>query len=411
MSLRTILLCCALAAMTCAPLHAQDTATQQDLYLEAMKSIAEGRAQDADDTLSRMVDQEPQHAGAWLDLAIIQCELGHAEEAERLFHAIETRFSPPPGIMEVIIDHRATGCKGLKARNVRNKFSVLLGRGFDSNVNQGASSPYFSLGTGDASHVLDLLPQYLPQHDQYTLFSANYIRDLDQNGTLAFTQFQARENDNLRRYDTISLLVGIDKPWRAGAWGLHTIATAGVLSLGDEQYQRQVQFQAKATPPAPLPDHFQFNLVSSLSHVEYPTLANFNSTTDEADAQLAYQDKKTSAQANLGVMFDHGNAAYLGGNRRGWQASALANTRLGENVNAEFGWTQQYWDSQRSYSPGLIDQVRRQNTQIFRAGVIVPLEGGKSLQVEWRRVRNNENISLFEYSGQLLQVSLKWQNF
>jgi hypothetical protein len=399
------LLCVMLLATTA---RAQEAATQQDLYLEAMKSIAEGRMQDADDTLSRMIDQEPQHAGAWLDLAIIQCELGHAQEAERLFHVIESRFAPPPGIMEVIASHRATGCK---SHYVRNKVALLLGRGFDSNVNQGASSPYFSLGSGDSLHVLDLLPQYLPQHDQYTLLSASYIRDLDQRGTLVFTQFQARANDTLARYNTMSLLAGLDKPWRFGDWGVHTVGSAGVLTLGNEQYQRQLQFQAKATLPITLPEHFQINTLAGLSYTQYPTLQNFDSVTDELGAQLAYQDRKTAAQFNLGLLFDHGDAAYLGGTRRGWQSSALVNTRLGENLNAEFGWTLQNWDSQSSYSPGLIDQARKQDTQIYRAGLVIPLRANTSLQVEWRRVHNNENISLFEYRGQLLQLSLKWQNF
>ncbi len=108
-----------------------------------MKSISEGREKDADDALSRMIEQEPQHAGAWLDLAIIQCELGHAAEAERLFKIIETRFAPPPGIEAVIAAHRLNGCKGWQAHN---KVSVLLGRGFDTNVNQGASKPVFQFG-------------------------------------------------------------------------------------------------------------------------------------------------------------------------------------------------------------------------------------------------------------------------
>jgi len=71
----------------------------------------------------------------------------------------------------------------------------------------------------------------------------------------------------------------------------------------------------------------------------------------------------------------------------------------------------QNWDSQSPYSPGLIDQVRKQDTQIYRAGLVIPLRANTALQIEWRRVHNNENISLFEYRGQLLQLSLKWQNF
>ena len=89
----------------------------------------------------------------------------------------------------------------------------------------------------------------------------------------------------------------------------------------------------------------------------------------------------------------------------------MLNTRLSEHLNSEFGWSWQSWDGTSSYSPGLIDQVRKQDTQTFRAGLIVPLRRDLSVELEWRRILNDENISLFEYHGQLLQLSLKWQNF
>ena len=73
------------------PLLAQDGETpQQQLYQDALQSLAEGRKNDASKALVRLIEQEPKHAGAWLDLALIQCSLGHAEEAERLFANIET---------------------------------------------------------------------------------------------------------------------------------------------------------------------------------------------------------------------------------------------------------------------------------------------------------------------------------
>jgi hypothetical protein len=86
-------------------------------------------------------------------------------------------------------------------------------------------------------------------------------------------------------------------------------------------------------------------------------------------------------------------------------------TRINEHVSAELGWTLQNWDSQSSYSPGVLDQTRRQNTQIIRAGLIFPIKSDQSLHIEWRQVRNDENISLFQYKGQLLQLSWQWQNF
>jgi hypothetical protein len=41
----------------------------------------------------------------------------------------------------------------------------------------------------------------------------------------------------------------------------------------------------------------------------------------------------------------------------------------------------------------------------------MPLRRDLAVELEWRRILNDENISLFEYHGQLWQLSLKWQNF
>ncbi len=378
---------------------------QQDLYMDAMHSIAEGRPDEASDALTRMIEQEPQHAGAWLDLAIIQCELGHATEAERLFQIIEERFAPPPGIREVIAAHRAKGCKGWEARS---QWSLALGRGVDSNVNQGASSPTFSIGSGNSRIDLQLLPEYLPQHDQYTLLAAEYSRDLDKSGSVGFVQLRSRVNDSLTRYNTTSLRFGLEHPWRIGDWGLRTTGALGLLTLGNQLYQKQGQLQLRVAPPLALPEHFRFNVLTGLTRVQYDTLANYDSNTIEGGGVLMYQDGKSRVEASAGYLTDRGAASRLGGNRSGWYAGIQGSRRLGHDMTGELGWSQQHWLSTTPYSPGLIDQIRRQDTQLLRAALIVPIKPQHSLQIELRQVRNNENISIFQYNSQLLQVSWQW---
>lgn len=110
----------ALLLVTGAPAYAQTSPAQKDLYLDAIQSISKGQRQDASRTLRYMVQQEPEHAGAWLDLAILQCKLGYAQEAERLFAEIEVRFRPPPGIREIIARQRAQGCAGWQPAGCRS---------------------------------------------------------------------------------------------------------------------------------------------------------------------------------------------------------------------------------------------------------------------------------------------------
>lgn len=403
-SLRAI----ALVLAACAPAYGDTTPPQQDLYLNAMRSIAEGRQYDANDALARMIELVPQHAGAWLDLAIIQCELGHATEAERLFKIIESRFSPPPGILEVIAARRTAGCSGWQPRQ---QILATLGRGTDSNVNQGSSSPSFSIGTGTSLVSLELSPEYLPQHDQYTYFSSDYRRDLTPNGSVGFAQLRVRQNDSLTHYDTTSLVLGAEKPWRFGEWGVRGTGSLGILSLGGQWYQKQEQLQARILPPVELPSRFEFSVLTSLSHIGYPTLNNFDSNMIEASSALAYRGERTQIQAGIGLLSDRRAAAAPGGDRHGWYIGTQGHTHLGAMLDGELGWSRQNWFSQSAYSPGLIDQTRHQDTQLLRAALIWPLAEHHSLQLEWRLTRNDENIDLFKYESRLWQLSWQWQGF
>ena len=68
------------------------------LYEQAMQLIAEGRYGEANAVLRRLVSAEPEHAGAWLDIAILQCSIGNAEEAEALKIELSRAWIRIPGI-------------------------------------------------------------------------------------------------------------------------------------------------------------------------------------------------------------------------------------------------------------------------------------------------------------------------
>lgn len=381
---------------------------QHDLYIDAMRSLSEGRQSDASDSLMRMIEQEPQHAGAWLDLAIIQCELGHANEAERLFKTIETRFAPPPAIMDVIAKLRAQGCKQWLPRV---NMSVSIARGLDTNVNQGASNPNFTIGTGSTQVQLELLPEYLPRADHYTLLTGDYLRDLDNNGTVGFVQGRLQQNDSLSAYNTSSLAVGIERPWRVGNWGIRGTGVLAALGLGGSLYQRQAQLQARVTPPLHLPSAWQLSVLGGLNHVEYATLEDYNSNTWELRGQLNYRIDDTQAQASVAYLTDRAISSRPGGDRTGWMSNLGVKTRLPYSLTGELAWTRQTWRAESIYSPGLIDQKRNQDTQVLRGVLSVPVAPHQSLNLEVRAVNNAENISLFQYNSRQIQLNWQWQNF
>lgn len=396
--------------------HATDTGTaqassapqseqQSSLYLEAMQALAEGRKRDASQRLKKMTELEPRHAGAWLDLALIQCELGNGAETERLFKEILARFDPPQEIRDIIAKRRLLGCN---APRWRWNWSAGITRGYEQNVNQGASQPTYSIGSGSNSVELPLSSDFLPKADHYTVLNADAHLDLDDNGRLLQLQWSARRNDLLHQYDNGQLFIGLEQPWRLGDWRLQGSAWFGVMGLGGVLYQKQSQLQLRATVPWRLPPEWQFNLALSASHLHYLTLTNFDANTQELRAQLQYRKEERSAQASLTWLNDHATADRPGGQRHGWLAQASARERLFGNVSGEAAWSHQFWRGSSAYSPGVIEQVRQQNMQTLRLALHWPQGERHAWQLEWRAVRNRENISIFQYNNRQLQLSWQW---
>lgn len=379
-------------------------AQEPDLYLEALQAISEGRKSDAGTILARMVKRGARNAGELLDLAMLQCALGLADEAESLFASIENSFKPPKGLQAIIDDQRRQGCARWKRQQ---QWGVNLARGYDHNVNQGASNPNYSIGDGSE---LVLAPEYLPKADHYSTATLDYVSDLSENGDIAYVQLYGRRNDSQSDHNTISVFAGLDHPWRWGRWKLRASGLAGALTLGGQMYQTQTQVQLRVTPPLPLPANMELSLISGLTHLKYRTLTNFDANTSELRSLLSYRSASHYAQASAGVMRDHAVAERPGGDRDGWSFGASARSALGYGLESEIDWNVLRWNGQRAYSPGLIDTVRRQQSRTLRASLSYAVTPNSALQLEWRHVRNKENISIFQYDNRILQLSWRWRD-
>lgn len=382
--------------------------SSEELYVDGLRAISELRPDDAKIAFRKLISLVPQHAGAWLELALIQCELGNTKDAEYLFDTIIQRFNPAPAILEVINKHREQGCKG---RPLQSRLSVLTERGVDTNVNQGASNSNFGIGSGESRVDLQLLPEFLPREDQFTTFSADYIRELNHEGTLGIVQFRTRQYDHLSRFSTTSLALGVDTPWRLGNWNGSAGLTLSALTLDQRLYQKQAILQTRVKLPIQLPEHFQVNLIGGITRTEYPTLQNYDANTYELRSVFSYQTEQHRAQASIGILADRANGNRVGGHRHGELANLQGRSKLINDIYFEWGASFQHWQSQLAYSPGLIDEARNQRTLSYRGALSFPITDKHSLQVEVRHVRNRENISLFDYQSNVVQASWLWQSF
>lgn len=402
---------CAFLALTQAraddlPATEAQTETETDvLYQQALQALAEGRRIDASHMLQQVIDQEPRHAGAWLEIALIQCGLGNGAEAERLFDTVETRFNPGPELLELIAETREEGCKPWTPAS---SLAITLGRGNDRNVNQGASTS--TLRLDDSSIELPLLDEFLPKHDNYSVAGLDYLRDLTPNGTTGFAQFQWRHNDSLHAYDSSALFAGVESPYRFGDWALRATGIAGMVTLGGHVYQRQAQAQLRVAPPLSLPHNTSFDLMGGMTYNDYRRLTSFDSRSFELRPELAYHKGSLVANASLGLLDDLGEAARPGGDRHGQSLNLMVRRALMWNLTGELSYTRQTWRSDRAYAPELlIPQIRDQDTQVARLNLSYQFDAHHSLQLEARGVRNRENIPIFQYNNRTLQLSWRWQ--
>ena len=380
--------------------------TEPDVYRDAMIAITEGRTADAEQALAALMEAEPLHAGAWLDLAMLYCATGNSVAAEELFLEIERRFAPPPPILEVIGYQRRLGC--IKPP-VKMDLTLRMARGFESNVNQGALSPNFSVGSGVNQINLVLLPEYLPHGDQFTSLTADWAREFSPSGATGAVQWQSRLYDHWTGYNTSSLFLSLDQPWRWGAWGWRVAGSTGWVTLNEQMYLQQNQFQLEVSPPTPLPAGWQLGLLGGWSQITYPSLSGLDAQWREARATLSFRRDEAWYQASTGLIQDSAMGQRPGGGRVGVQASWQGRMGWGNGVRGELGWQVQRWTGEQHYSPGLIDVRRIQQTQTLRAAVVFPLRDEQALILEVKDIQNDENISLFSYRNHVLQLTYQWQ--
>lgn len=385
------------------------SATEADdsAYRNALKLLSEGSLEEAKKAIEEVIAAQPEHAGAYLDLAILQCGMGRADEAEVLFEQIEARFDPPLAIRDLIRKIRAGECRREESGG-GSRFQFRLGRGYDSNANQGARDPYFALVMDDGVIPLMLAPEFRPRSDSFTQFGLEAAITRPGSGTLLHGYFNARKNDRISDYDLATVVIGAEQPWRAGKWESRWGGSLGATWLGGALYQKQVNAHVQVLPPWPdLPAGWRVSALGDWSRLWHPTLYRFDANLLRAQALLTFQGRDTQFLGSLGLTRDYGESGRTGGDRRGWISNLIVRQRLAEQLLGEFSWSYQNWRGEQVYLPGLFDEKREQRVTLWRLGVSYAVAPRQSVMLEYRYLDNKENISLLGYRSR--QIMLNWQ--
>ena len=125
--------------------------------------MREGRYAEALIELERQLMVEPRNAGAWLDFGLSHYALGHFEESQAIFDAIEREFSPSAAILAVIANYRQPiPPKPTPPKARRWNADIALWAGHESNANAGLRLNSLTLTFPDSTVTTELAidPRY-----------------------------------------------------------------------------------------------------------------------------------------------------------------------------------------------------------------------------------------------------------
>lgn len=395
--------------LCCLSSHAftQEAQSTDEMYAEAIKLLSEQQYLGAQNLLIKVIERVPHHAGAWLDLAIVQCELGNKEEADHLFNLLALRFSPPTAILDVIKKQKIENCSAAKKKN---QYSISFERGYDSNINQGTSNSTYLLGSGATQIELQLLPEYLPKNDQFNMVSLSTSIQHPASNVAGFLQLNVRKYDQYSIFNTASASAGINKTWANENWATQLSLSGAYLLLDNKLYQKQASAYLVLTPTIKSQKTFKYNLSAGINSINYPTLLNFGSTIFELRSQVFADFDQFQTFTSFAAMYDQANLERPGGNRTGYFASVAFRKKITSKIDSELSWNRQIWRSSTSYSPGLIDDIRKQDNEGIKIALSYMINRNQSITLELGKFNNKENISFLQYNNKSIHLNWNWKN-
>lgn len=207
-------------------------------YLLGVASLQTAHYSQARSALERTILLEPDNAGAYLDLAIVEVELRNYATAERLLSALEHKFTPPKAIQEVIRLYRTRIQQALTPHQIISG-SLFASSGHSSNVNNGTDKSLINLDLGNGSVALPVSDSSKSSPDSYLEAGATLNYGIAQ-GNWRYqlvSALQKRDYQQLSEFNTTNLLIGANTRTERKNSQLEAGIYYSVVWLDQEDYQ------------------------------------------------------------------------------------------------------------------------------------------------------------------------------
>ena len=380
-------------------------------YMLGVLALQAGRPDVALTALERVVLHRPEHAGAWVDLAIAHQRLGDAESARAILMFVQKTFDPPPAL-QVQLD---TALRDLRHATRGSGWQLEIGAqaGYVQNANSGLSLGSITLTQGGVAVPVELDPSQQARGDRVVQYRAGAYRIWRHPGgatSEAFAALRSRQFDEESDFDFTDAGVGVQhtRPL-GGAWAGFSGVSLRHLRLGSSSLANFRSLQGglrRGLGACSATLRLEYELRDYLAAGYVP--ADIPWVGGGLDCVHGRLEVGISLRSGL----DQPDEARAGGATRRNELTAYARRPL------PWGWTGEATlfaarnADRQGYSPLLEDGARRDVERLgYRVSLSRPL-GGQSarwiLQMDYERVADRSNLPLFNLDDGVLLLGLRY---
>ena len=386
-------------------------------YALGVMALDLGQAGLAQSALERVVLMSPNHAGAWLDLAIATYQLGELERARQIIEHIEQNFNP------------ATSLR-LQLGEVKRKLSfqpfvhgwkgaISISYGYDSNVNGGLSNSSFYLTLGAGVPVMvEVTDSQLPISDQALQARGNAHRIFEHESgaeTLVAAGLMLKEYQNQGNYDyadgalaiNYRRPVSIDKNWLMSLGGNARFIYLGGKPLG--------HFLTASAGVSKKIGQCELGGRLDLEQRTYQASNYFDATLPWLGVAYGCQIEKTVYGFGMRLGKDFVSGPRPGGDTNKIEGNVFVRGILNDSLSySALVYAAQYQDDE-GYS-ALIDnnakrKIRRLGQRLEVQYALPKIGPNWSAQFELENSKDDSNLPMARIEGQQVWIGLRYQLF
>jgi hypothetical protein len=361
--------------------------------------------------LRRMEQTAPENAGGLLDVAMLYCEAGQSDDAERVFHLLETNYAPPPAIQQLIDYTRQIGCARPPPRRLTLNYGISAG--YTDNVNAGPSSSTIRLPDAAPVRELTLLPSYLARADAFIgLEAAGEFQLPSENQLTLIGGLRARQYLSEPQFNYQQLLAGVSARQVIGDRAWDGLLAGSALMLGGHLYETALNAQAgfwgETIERQGRPARNGIDVLASV--LQYPQNRSYDALLLELRGKSQWQLRDdTTALGAAGLVADTSLRDRVGGNRMGVMFSLRTETRLSEARQLNMHLQQYMLNDANIYNETLFGDLKRTPTSGFLS---IRLQQKLNLQdsvyIQLTRNWREDAIPLFRMGSTVLQLGYQW---